>query len=563
MIGSTPRETPAFPTAGWGPSGDTSTAENPDLKRGPLIAVLLGLMLGMLMGALDNTIVLTALSAIVTDLGNRTGLAFVVTAYLVAQTVAMPIFGKLSDQFGRRRFFLFGLVLFIVGSVLAGASQNFQELLGFRAIQGVGSGAFFPVANSIIGVLYAPKERARLSGLLSSVFGIAVIGGPFLGSVIVDSIGWRWIFYVNIPIGVVSFIAISLTLGPLKSAEKRGVFDWLGAVLIAGWVGPLVFTLSQVSNGWAWTAPATVGLLALSVAVFLGFLYWESRAPEPIVPLRFFRSRVVAASNAVSFLRGVVMLGGLTFVTIVVAEGLGGSTDTVRDVLYGLLGPMIVGSMVGGQLLPRVGYRPLVATGLATMTLGALLLLTINSASVPFGWTTASLALGSTHVSFPVLQGIVVLLIPVGLGIGVTFAPIILAVQYGVPPRDIGIGSSLVQFMGNLGGSIGLALVGSFQAYQMTRLGPSGPAPCPIVPPATAPAPACIGQHLPYYQAVSNAFFASFHEVFAIVLGVAALSFVLGLLVVGRLPSAAPRAASTSEDGSRAEGAEPSSIGPA
>lgn len=542
------------PLSDAAPPAAASNGRHPDIKRGTLFGVLIGLMLGILMGALDNTIVVTALPGIVTDLGNRSGLAFVVTAYLVAQTVAMPIFGKLSDHYGRRLFFLLGLVLFIGGSMLAGVSQNFDELLGFRAIQGMGSGAFFPVANSIIGVLYPPQQRARLSGVFSSVFGVAIILGPLLGSFIVDSIGWRWIFYVNLPIGIVSFLAVVTTLGPLRSEHRMGAFDWQGAGLLAGWVAPLVFVLNQITNGWSWTAPGTLALLAFAVAVFGGFLVWESRATEPLVPLRFFRSRVVAASNMVSFLRGVVMLGGITFVTIIVTIGLGGNTDTVRNVLYGFLGPMILGSMVGGTLLPRVGYRPLVVTGLALMALGSFLLVSISTTSVAAAWSTASVHFAGLSFGVPVLSGIVVLLIPAGFGIGITFAPVILAVQYGVPPRDIGAGSSIVQFMGNLGGSIGLSLLGSYQSFRFTQMAPPGPNPCSI-----PPAPACVAANYPYFQGALQAFFTSFQDVFWITTVAAVLAFVVGLFITGRLPGTLANAGASRQ---QPEPGEPVSMGP-
>ncbi|HZY92535.1 MAG TPA: MFS transporter [Thermoplasmata archaeon] len=535
------------------PPESAQGGKHPDVKRGTVFGVLIGLMLGILMGALDNTIVVTALPGIVSDLGNRTGLAFVVTAYLVAQTVAMPIFGKLSDHYGRRLFFLLGLVLFIGGSMLAGVSQNFDELLGFRALQGMGSGAFFPVANSIIGVIYSPRERARLSGIFSSVFGVAIVVGPLLGSVIVDSIGWRWIFYVNLPIGVVSFLAVVTTLGPLRSQHAMGAFDWQGAALLGGWVAPLVFVLNQITNGWSWTAPATLALLGFSLALLAAFLLWEARATEPLIPLRFFRSRVVAASNVVSFLRGIVMLGGITFVTIIVTLGLQGNTDTVRNVLYGFLGPMIIGSMIGGTLLPRVGYRPLVGVGLALMAVGSFLLISVDSGTSAAAWSSLPVHLAGASFGIPILTGVVVLLIPAGLGIGLTFAPVILAVQYGVPPRDIGAGSSIVQFMGNLGGSIGLSLLGSYQAFRFTQLAPAGPNPCP-----TPPSSACIGANYPYFLSLQHAFFASFQDVFWITTAAAIVAFVVGLYITGRLPGTAP----TPESARPSEAAEPAPMGP-
>src|SRR6267378_3921785 len=211
----TPAAAPAPATVN-APDAESKRGPSPHTKSGHRRIVVLGLMVGMLLGALDNTIVVTALPAIVTDLGDPSRLAFIVSAYLIAQTIAMPIFGKLSDHFGRRFFFLLGLVVFTIGSLLAGLAQNTAELILFRAIQGVGSGAFFPVANSIIGVLFEPKERARLTGVFAATFGISSVLGPLAGSWIVDVTTWRWIFYINRPLGVASYILIMSSLGPLR-----------------------------------------------------------------------------------------------------------------------------------------------------------------------------------------------------------------------------------------------------------------------------------------------------------------------------------------------------------
>lgn len=485
--------------------------EAPLLTRRQSAGILAALLMGLLLGALDNFIVVTALPTIAAQLHDLNGYVFVVTSYLIAQTVAIPVFGKLSDRYGRRSFYLFGLVIFLVGSALSGLSQNMSELIAFRALQGLGSGAFFTVVFSIIADLFPPKAAARLAGVLSSVFGIAIVFGPLIGSYIVDNTTWRWIFFVNLPIG---FTAIALVLTSMRATRVTGVhraFDALGAGLLTTWVGTLIYALVEVSNGWAWTDPRTIGLLAVALAVFPLFVWRELRAEDPLVPVRYFRTRLIAAASGVNFLRGAVLIGVVTFIPVLVQEGLGGSTDTSRDVLYAVMVPMIAGAALGGGLTGRLGYRAPAALGIAIAAIGVFLLTTVPTHPPIFRFAAVVLPIG--------LAGA---LIPVGFGIGLTFAPTQLAIQYSVAKTDVGSGTSLVWFLTNLGGSIIGSILG---AYQLSVRNSSG---------------------LPFPSAVA----VSIQDVWWGLLPVAVAGVVFAVVMAGRLPSladgdAAPAAAPT------------------
>jgi EmrB/QacA subfamily drug resistance transporter len=466
-----PAGVPAVPLDTRAADAAPAKGPSPHTKSGHRKMAVLGLMLGMLLGALDNTIVVTVLPNIVRDLHNTDGLPFVVSAYLIAQTIAMPIFGKLSDTHGRRAFFILGLVVFMIGSVLSGIASTLDQLIVFRAIQGVGSGAFFPVANSIIGVIFDTTERARLTGAFSAIFGISAVLGPLIGSTIVEVTTWHWIFFINLPIGVVSYALVMASLGPLKGSGDRPAFDWRGAALLAAWVAALMLVLEQtgVQNGWKWTDPLSIAVTAAGLALLGAFLWWELRVPDPVVPLRHFKVRVVAAANGMSFMRGFVFISALTYVSIFVAFALGGSAGDVRNTLYGFLVPMVIGAAVGGTLLPKMGYRPLIAGGMALMAFGALLM-TFVGASTP--------AIVGLVNGLP--AGVFLFLAPVGFGIGMTFAPAVIVVQTALPRREIGISTSMVQFMLNIGGAFGVSIMAAYQQARFVELlptlGPQGAA---------------------------------------------------------------------------------------
>jgi EmrB/QacA subfamily drug resistance transporter len=487
------------------------------------ILVVVGILLALLMGALDQFVVLTALPDILKEFGQPNSGTTVITTYIITSTVAIPIFGKLSDLWSRRNVFLGGLVIFIVGSALAGVSQTLPELIVFRAVQGFGSGGFFPVGIAIVAVSFPPAMRARITGLLSGVFGIATVAGPLIGSAIVDATTWRWVFYVNLPVGVVGAIALLYSLGPLRPTVRRR-FDAIGAGLLVAWVGALEYALIQVSDsGWAWTDPRVVGLLATAVVVAVVFTLWEVRwAREPLVPLRLLRQRIVSVSGTTTFLVGAVFFPLATFISLIVGIALTpagqSSANTVRDVLYALVLPLVVGAALGGQLLTRIAYRTQVVVGLLIAIAGMYFLRGI----------TASTPVWKLAFGFLPVGGVILPLIPLGFGVGLTFPVFLLAIQNEVEQKDLGEASGLVQFLQSLGGSIGLSVLAS---YATSRFGQLDPLPNPVCnTPAGAAQPVC----LPYLQGLAAADVTAYDGAFTIMLGLLFAALVVALFYRGR-----------------------------
>jgi MFS family permease len=492
-----------------------------------------GLFLCVLMGALDQFVVLTALPAIAADLGDAAGTAFVVSAFLIAATVSIPIFSKLSDLYSRRNVFLASLGIFIAGSVLAGASQNLTELVAFRAVQGFGSGAFFPVGLSIIAVVFDPATRARLTGPMTGVFALASIAGPLLGSTILDATTWRWIFYINIPVGLAGIAVLTTSVGPLKVPRAQR-FDTVGALLLTGWVSALLFALFQVANGlWGWTDVRFLGVLVLAVALLASFVALELRSSAPLIPLRSLGHRVVASTALVGALRGGLVFGLLTFMAILVgafalSQGLNAG-DTTRDVLYFFAVPATVGGISGGLLSARPGrsYRPFVSAGLALMVLGMVGLVR-SSAGTPL-WQFTDVVLPTGGLAVP--------MIPFGLGFGLTITPTILAIQFQFPAKDVGVGTGLLAFMMSLGGGVGLALLSTFQAWAFAG---RSPAPPPAGCVGAGPVPAgCVSALASYHQAITAALVGSLVQVFEVMLVIALAGLVASFLIRGRAPSGA------------------------
>jgi EmrB/QacA subfamily drug resistance transporter len=412
-------------------------------RRNSLL-IIGGLLTGLLLSALDQTIVATAGPTIISDLGGLSLYAWVFSAYILTQTVALPIFGKLSDLYGRRRFFVLGLAIFMGGSILSGASQNIDELIVFRAIQGIGSGAFFPIALAIVGVAFPPGMRGKLQGIFASVFGIAAVVGPSAGSYIVDAINWRWIFYINLPLGVVSFALIMLGVKESRSSSAKRSIDFLGVSTLTAWVVLLILGFLDGGTTFPWYSWQEAASFGGAAVLFVAFLVVERRAKEPVIPLDLFRNRTVSSASAVAFLRGVSFFAVVSFIPLFVQAALGGSVSDGRNALYGFLLPLIVTAIIGGQLAVRTSYRGIIFVGLAVMTVGMYLLTGISQAS-----TVLEIAERSAIM---------------GLGAGLTFASVVIAVQYSVPREKIGVASSLAQFMSNLGSSIGLAILGAIQA---------------------------------------------------------------------------------------------------
>ena len=423
-----------------------------DIPGHQSLLILVGIVLGVLMGALDNLIVSTAMPAIVSALHQPKGLPFLIDAYITSSAVGMVIFGRLSDHYSKKSILIITLAIFISGSIFAGMSQNISQLILFRAIQGLGAGGFLPVGLAVIAVILPPKARARITGIVTSFIGIAIVAGPEVGAYIVNSTSWRWVFYVNIPFGALSMIILISILGRLKPklVEK---FDTLGAILLTVWVSLLIFPLVEmVYSGWRLSDPLTILFLSLALLSFFFFLYVETRiAPAPLIPIRMFKRKTITADSFLSFFRGGVIFSLSTFIAIFVTEVLVGTADTLRDVLYGFVVPMVVGSIAGGMLLPKFSYRTLCVAGMVLMTLGFVPLMTISPATQPYIF----------FGPFPVF-GLVEGLIPIGFGIGFTMSGTTISAQYSTEPRDIGASTSIVQFMGNIGGSVILSTLTVF-----------------------------------------------------------------------------------------------------
>ncbi len=418
------------------------------LSRGTAFAIVAGAMLALFVGVMDQSIVATVGPTIISDLGGLSLYAWVFTAFILSQTVSMPIFGKVSDIYGRKRFFLAGIIIFMAGSIFSGASQTIQELIVFRAVQGVGSGAFFSIGLAIIGASVKPEQRAKILGISGSVFGTGAIMGPTLGSYLVQGLGWRWIFYVNIPLGLASILLIGLRLREKRVDVAKRSLDWLGVASLTGWTSFLLLGLLNGGTTYPWYSWQEALFFAGFVVLLPVFLVVEARAKDPIFPLNLFRNRTVSASFAVQLIRGAVLLSLVVFVSLFVQAALGGTIDDVRNVIYAFVVPFVIGSVVSGQVVSRLGSRTVTIFGLVVITIGALLRAMV-------GESPSLLQLAATSVPF-------------GLGLGASIASVLTAFQNSVDRRQIGVASSLSTFSQNLGGAIGVGILGTIQLNSLT-----------------------------------------------------------------------------------------------
>jgi EmrB/QacA subfamily drug resistance transporter len=417
------------------------------LSRRKVILATAGTMLALLLAALDQTIVGTAIPRIVADLNGLDRLAWVTTAYLVTSTTMTPIAGKLGDLFGRKPFLLAGMVGFVITSALCGLSQDMTQLIVARGIQGVFGGVLFATVFTVIGDLFPPDQRGRLAGLFGAVFGLSSIVGPTAGGFITDHWGWRWVFEVNIPVGIIAVLVVLAGLPYVRSKASWRDIDFLGAITLAGGVVPLLVGLT-ITRDHAWGSPEVLGLLTLSAAMLLAFVVVESRVAQPIVPLQLFKNATFTVSMVVGFLTAFGMFGSILFTPLVFQGVLGISATNsgalITPMMFGLLGA----STVTGFVMRRIKYyRYLGTLGVVVMIFGMYLLSQITP-GVP-EW----------HV--------VAALIVVGLGIGVTFPLYLTAVQTALPRQFMGVASSQIQFWRNLGGTVGSALLGTVLANRL------------------------------------------------------------------------------------------------
>lgn len=411
------------------------------LSRGRLIAILIGVILGMLLAALDQTIVGTALPRIVAQLGGLDHYAWVVTAYLLASTVSIPIYGKLSDIYGRRTFFILGMIIFLVGSALAGTSQNMTQLIIYRFIQGLGAGAMMPIAMAIIGDIFPPAERGKWQGLIVAVFGLASIVGPTLGGWITDNWGWRWVFYVNMPVGVIAILTAGIVM-PKIVIRRQHIIDYLGVVtLIAGTV-PLLLAFSWAGTQYAWGSWQIISLFAFAVVMLAIFVLIEMRAAEPIISPRLFKNSIFLVSVIAMFLVSAGMFGAIVFLPLFVQGVLGDSATNSGVVLTPMMLGFMVSSIVGGQLLSRTGrYKILAIVGFIVAAIGMFLLSRMSA-------TTA--------------EGVVARnMIITGLGIGVMMSLFTIVVQNAFPYKQLGEVTATLTFFRSIGSTLGVAVMGT------------------------------------------------------------------------------------------------------
>jgi EmrB/QacA subfamily drug resistance transporter len=437
--------------AAAGPAG-AATAENAGpqyFSHRQIVVILFGVMAGMLLAALDQGIVGTALPRIVSDLGGLDRLSWVVTAYLLTSTAATPLWGKISDLYGRRLIFQIAIGIFLVGSALSGLSQNMSQLIGFRALQGIGGGGLFAIALSIIGDVIPPRERGRYQGYFGAVFGVSSIAGPLLGGWFTDGPGWRWIFYINLPVGFAALMITSAVLRmPVTRRQHR--IDYLGAATIVAAVSCLLLYLDWRGNEFGWTEPAALVLLAGFLLLSALFVLVEVRSPEPIIPMRLFRNSVFSVSNIYGFLAGVAMFGAIIFLPIYL-QAVKGFSPTASGLA---LLPAIVGifstSISSGQLITRTGRYKIYPVIGAVVLAFAMFLLSTLAVDTPF-WQVAL---------YEYLFG---------AGLGFTLQTIVTAIQNAVEFRDMGAATSSATFFRQMGGSIGAAVFGAVLSSRLAH----------------------------------------------------------------------------------------------
>jgi EmrB/QacA subfamily drug resistance transporter len=440
-------QTESLPPTSLQPDDADTTFQH--MGRRQLVLLIIGIELGQLLTALDQTIVGTAAPRILSDLNGFSAYTWIATAYLLTATVTMPIYGKLSDMYGRRIFFLGGMVVFLIGSALAGASQTIEQLIAFRALQGLGGGAIMPIVSSIIGDVFPPAERGKWQGVTISVWGIASIFGPPLGGLITDNWGWRWIFYINMPIGIVAFAITAATLQRHITRQKHTI-DYLGVLTLAAATTPLMLAFSWAGAQYPWTSPVIIGLLAGSVVMVAIFLLVEQRAAEPILAPSLFRNSIFTASVITTFVVGAALVGSLYFLPLFIQGVIGKSATIAGAVETPIMVGVIISSIIGGLLLARTGrYKLLALVGLAIAACGMFMLSRMG-----------------LHTSEDeVVRDMFVL----GLGIGVSMTLFTTIVQNAFPRSRIGQVTAATSFFREIGGTIGLAILGSFMTSRFVE----------------------------------------------------------------------------------------------
>ena len=400
------------------------------LTKGRRWAVTAGLLLGIFLAALEATVVSTAMPTVVASLGGLDRYSWVFSAYLLTSTASVPLWGRLSDLYGRRRLYLAAIALFLVGSMLAGASQSMLQLVLFRALQGLGAGGLIPLALTSIGEIYTLAERTRMQAVFSSVWGVSSIAGPLVGGFITDSISWRWVFYLNLPIGLIAAIIVHRTL-PGHARGRKVTVDWQGGLLLLLSTTLLLVALSEASSVWA----------VIALVSIVAFAYVEQAVADPILPFALFRNPTVTVATAVGFLAGMALFGAIAFTPLLVQVTTGGSATTAGQILTPFYLTWVLASIVAARLLLRVGARASTVVGTAAVF--------VSFTALPW------LAVGSSRAAVFADVGLM------GTGLGFAMLPLLLAVQHSVSRTELGIATSLNMFARSIGGAVGVTIMGA------------------------------------------------------------------------------------------------------
>ncbi len=418
------------------------------MTRRRLAIVTFALMMGLFLASLEGTVVSTAMPTIIAQLGGLEVYSWVFSIYMLTSTTTIPIFGRLSDIYGRKPIYWLGVLLFLTGSALSGQAHNMSQLIVFRAIQGLGAGALMPVTFTIIGDIYTLEQRARMQGLFSGVWGISSVVGPLIGGFLVDNVSWRWVFYLNIPFGLMAVTLVGLALEePVEARGDRRV-DYLGAALLTAGVLSLLYALLQ-GGSYGWSDVRTLGLVGLSIGCLIAFLVVERNTAEPLIPLNLFGDRLFAVASGQGFLAGLALFGGVAYIPLFVQGVLGTSATQAGATLMPMTLGWVSGSILSGHLLLRIGPRRISLLGMSSMVVGAFPLAQLGPDS------PQSLAL--------------VAMLFMGLGMGMTLTAYLVAVQNRVSRRRLGVATSSLQFIRQIGGTLGVSLMGAVMSARLSR----------------------------------------------------------------------------------------------
>jgi EmrB/QacA subfamily drug resistance transporter len=505
----------------------TAHKTRPTLSQRQILLLMSGLMTGMLLAALDQTIVGTALPTIVGELGGINHYSWVVTAYLLASTASTPLYGKMADLYGRRPVFLFSIGTFLVGSLLAGLSQNMLQLVLTRGIQGLGAGGLMTLAFTIISDVVSPRERGRYQGLFGAVFGLSSVAGPLVGGYFAEH-NWRWIFYINVPLGIVAIVVCYHVMRLIPFQRREHAVDWLGAGLLVAGVSCLLLALSWGGNQYAWGSATIIGLFVAGAVLAVLFLVQEVRVSEPILPLGLFRRPTFALANAAGFVLGLVMFGSIIFIPLYLQIVKGASPTRSGLLMLPMMAGIIVTSVLSGRAMSRVGRYKWFPVAGSIVLLAGMLLFTRLQVDTPL-W-----------VAF-------IYMVVIGVGLGLCMQSLILAVQNAVEMRDLGAGTSAATFFRSLGGSFGVAILGAVLSNRLASgLAERLPAAIAQLPPAQQAqvAQASGGGTIsinepskilslpgPVREAIQEAFVSSLHTVFLVtgLISIVAIAVTLAL----------------------------------